>query len=213
MTDAFGSQVNSDRTRLNIGLWLAALVAAAVVLFLGSQMWHLHSGDGGTVLDRAGNTLIDKHDQAAAGLGADVGAGVVTSVPEAPSGDQQRLADILTAGTRMVTSFLNVDWKNPDASFAAVRAASTGAFRTQYDKSTAAIAKLARRMHSTERGEVIWAGYVAGDADSATVIAVTSGTVASKATKYQPHARFYRIQLDLQKVGQDWLVNNLQFVS
>jgi Mce-associated membrane protein len=210
-----GSETPTDdrtRIRLNIGLWIVLLVVATCVVVGGTEMWSKHADDGGSVWSRIGRTLVDKHEPAA-DLGQDVGKGVVTALPGMPDNDQRRIADVIEASTKMVTAFLNVSWKNTDGSFAEVRSMSTGDFRKQYDKSTKSLDTLAKRVHSTETGEVDWAGYVAGDQDSATVILATSGTVSSKVTKYQPQARLYRIQLDLQKVGDRWLVNNLQFVS
>lgn len=212
VSSASGSLTGTGRTRLNIALWLAVLVLATAVIALGAWMWNKHSGDGGSVWTRIGHTLVDKQEPAA-DLGQDVGKGVVTSLPTMPDNDQQRIADVLESGTKMVTAFLNVDWRHTDSAFAEVRSMATGDFRKQYDKSTKSLATLTKRVKSTETGEVDWAGYVAGDQDSATVILATSGTVSSNVTKHQPQARLYRIQVDLQKVGDRWLVNNLQFVS
>ena len=204
---------DSSRTKLNISLWVAVLVAAAVVIYLGSQMWDQHADDGGGVLHRVGRTLVDSRSAPAVELGDDVGKGVVARLPESSDADQERLASILETGSKLVTAFLNIEWKHPETSFDAVRSMATGAFKKQYDKSTKSLATLAKRVHSVEKGEVVWAGYVGGDKNSATMVLATSGTVTSNVTKHQPQARFYRIQLDLTKVGSSWLVNNLQFVS
>jgi Mce-associated membrane protein len=62
-------------------------------------------------------------------------------------------------------------------------------------------------------GEVLWAGVVDVDEDSATVIAATSGTVANRQTNNQPVARNFRLRLDLVREDGRWLTNDLQFVG
>ena len=54
-------------------------------------------------------------------------------------------------------------------------------------------------------GEVLWAGVVDVDQDSATVIAATSGTVANQQTDNQPVARNFRLRLDLVLEDGQWL--------
>ena len=72
--------------------------------------------------------------------------------------------------------------------------------------------KLTQRAQATQTGEVEWAGLVAGDDDSATVIVATSGTVANKLTEFEPVARTYRLQLEVDFVDGRWLTSDLQYV-
>ena len=55
---------------------------------------------------------------------------------------------------------------------------------------------------SVMEGEVLWAGVVDVDKDSATVIAATSGTVANKQTDNKPVVRNFRLQLELVLRGR-----------
>ena len=62
------------------------------------------------------------------------------------------------------------------------------------------------------RGEVLDAGIVSDDADSARVLVVADSTVTN-AAQPQPQKRHYRMQLDLVRSGGRWLVSDLQFVG
>src|SRR6478752_7219825 len=60
----------------------------------------------------------------------------------------------------------------------AVAAGATGDFAKQYDTSTKDVVKILTKAKSVMKGEVLWAGIVDSDDDSASVIVATSGTVA-----------------------------------
>ncbi len=94
-----------------------------------------------------------------------------------------------------------------------MKAGATGAFREQYEKSTGGVIEVIERNKSVMTGDVIWAGVVNADEDSATVIVATSGTVANNQTNDKPVARSFRLQLDLVKEDDAWLTNDLQFVA
>lgn len=144
--------------------------------------------------------------------GEDVGDGTVQAMDAAPRADQERTAEQLEAATEMVLAFLNLSHDEIDADIEAVKALATGAFLRQYTKASKDLVKLTRRAKATQTGEIDWIGLVAGDADSATVIAATSGTVANKLTKFKPVARTYRLQLELDLVDGQWLTSDLQYV-
>ncbi len=60
---------------------------------------------------------------------------------------------------------------------------------------------------------MLYAGVVDVDEDSATVIAATTGTVASKQTDDQPVRRDFRLRLELVHEDGRWLTSDLQSVS
>ena len=82
----------------------------------------------------------------------------------------------------------------------------------QYQQSSEGLAKVATRAKSVQTGEVVWAGVVASDEDSATVIVASSGTVSNKTTEFKAVPRNYRLQLDLAFEDDQWLTRDLQFV-
>ena len=127
--------------------------------------------------------------------------------------EQERYGDVLAAARTEVTAFINIDYRNAQDSIDAVAAGATGDFRKQYDTSTDSVVKVLQREQSVMDGKVLWAGVVDVDADSATVLAATTGTVANRSTDNQKVARLFRLKLDLQKVDGKWLTSNLEFVG
>jgi Mce-associated membrane protein len=166
-----------SRVRLNIGLFVTALVLACACVFGGVLVVQQHRDD-----DRA-------------------------------TAEQERYGDVLAAGRDEVEAFINIDYRNAQESIDAVAEGATGDFAKQYDSSTAGVVKLLQRERSVMDGQVLWAGVVDLDADSATVLAATTGTVSNQSTQDQKVARYFRIKLDLQKVGDRWLTSNLEFVG
>lgn len=202
------------RTRLNITLYALALVCVAAVGLVGAQMWSSAYGADGAEgwWDRAVAVASDDPDDVGSRAGERIGDARVAALPEASAAEQERTAAIIDAATKMSNAFLNLSHDDVEASTEAVRALATGAFLKQYDKSTESLAKVARRAKSTQTGEVLWAGVVASDEDSATVIVASSGTVANKLTEFEPTPRNYRLQLELVLKDDRWLTRDLQFV-
>ncbi|WP_395656486.1 hypothetical protein [Nocardioides sp.] len=127
--------------------------------------------------------------------------------------EQERYGDVLAAARAEVEAFINIDYRDAQASIDAVAGGATGDFQKQYDSSTAGVVKLLEREKSVMDGKVLWAGVVDIDGDSATVLAATTGTVSNVSTKNEKVARYFRLKLDLTKVGDEWKTNNLEFVG
>lgn len=182
------------RIRLNLALWLLVLLTGTAVIFLGVRMW-----------DSRGTSDV----------GRSVGSGVVEAVAAADQTDQDRIAAVIKASTVFVNTFMNVDYRSLDSTFAAVRSLATGPFRQQFDKSVSSLRKLATRLKSVETSSVIWAGYSSGDADSATVLLATKGTNSgtSSSGKTNTVARYDRIKVDLVLQDGRWLANNITFLQ
>ena len=127
--------------------------------------------------------------------------------------EQERYGDVLSAARDEVEAFINIDYRDAQASIDAVAAGATGDFKKQYGTSADGVVTLLQRERSVMDGTVLWAGVVDADADSATVLVATTGTVANQSTKGRQVARYFRLKLDLVKVGDQWLTSNLEFVG
>jgi Mce-associated membrane protein len=127
--------------------------------------------------------------------------------------EQARYGDVLGAAENEVEAFINIDYTKAQESIDAVAAGATGDFKKQYDTSTDGVIEVLKGNKSVMDGKVLWAGVVNADADSATVIAATTGTVANASTRNKPVARNFRLKLDLVREGDTWLTNNLEFVG
>ncbi len=189
-----GQQVSeSRRVRLNLLLYVLALVAGVAVVVVGVS-----------VVDRV------RDDPAPSSLPAD-GAVQAVALEESDDEEQQRLAAVVESASAEVEALLNVRY-DEEKSVAAVLSGATGEFREQYEKATEGLLELMKKQESIQESEVVWTGVVAADADSATVAVAASGTVANKATKGEPTARNYRVQLELVLEDGAWLTRDLQFV-
>jgi len=137
----------------------------------------------------------------------------MVELDEASSGEQQRYADILDSASAEATAFLNIRYDDTQTAIDAVLGGATGDFRDQYEKSTEALVKLLDQYKSVRTGEVLWAGVVAQDPDSATVILATTGTVQNTSTGEEPYSENYRVQMQLVLEKGRWLTSDLQFVE
>jgi Mce-associated membrane protein len=177
------------RIVVNLSLYAVVMVAAALLVVAAVRV--LGDDPGPTTLPVKG----------------------VVELEESSSGEQQRYADIIDAATKETTAFVNIRYDDTQTAIDAVLAGATGDFAVQYQKSTEALIKVLHQYKSIRTGEVLWAGVVAQDPDSATVILATSGTVQNTSTGDQPYSENYRIQMQLVLEKGRWLTSDLQFVS
>lgn len=127
--------------------------------------------------------------------------------------DQALYGAVLASARDEVTAFINIDYRNAQQSIDAVGSGATGEFAKQYDSRAKSVRDVLENNKSVMDGQVLWAGVVDVDSDSATVIAATQGTVANVSTKNKPVARSFRIKVDLVKVDGSWRTSNLEFVG
>ncbi|WGX94488.1 hypothetical protein [Nocardioides sp. L-11A] len=189
-----------SRVRLNVALYAATVVCGCVALLL--LYLHVSTSDN----EVNGTDVVP-------GAGRDVGRGTIEAVRLANDTEQERTAAQLDAATKMVTAFVNFDYQEPKSTIEAVKSMATGTFLSQYSQGAKDLEKLAAEAQSDMVAEVVWAGLVAGDEDTATAIVATSGTVRNKTTDFQPEARNYRIQLELVLEDGRWLTKDLQYVA
>jgi len=175
------------RVPLNLALYVVVMVAAALLVVAAVRVF--------------------QDDPAPASLPVQ---GVV-ELDEASATEQQRYADIIDAATAEATAMVNISYTDVQAAIDEVMAGATGDFKKQYDAATDALIKLFQDNQSVRKGQVLWAGVVAQDPDSATVILATTGTVATKTTPAK--AENYRIQMQLVSEKGRWLTSDLQFVT
>lgn len=127
--------------------------------------------------------------------------------------EQERYGAVLSSARSETEAFINIDYREAQASIDKVAAGATGEFKKQYTESADSVIEVLEQNESVMDGTVTWAGVVSMDGDSATVIAATSGTVANKASQGEAVPRRFRISLDLELVDGEWLTSNLEFVA
>ena len=130
----------------------------------------------------------------------------------AASDRSDRREAILDSARQQAVNFTTLDYQHLDRDLGRVLAGSTGDFRTQFKAGTKNLTDLVTQNQAVSRGEVLDAGIVSSDDDSARVLVVADSTVTNAADS-QPQKRHYRMQLDMVRSGDRWLVSDLQFVG
>lgn len=127
----------------------------------------------------------------------------------------------VTSAARTVTlAFLDVDYQNMDPLVQKVLDLSTGTFKKQYDATKVNLEAAAREGKATSVGTIKDIGISDIDADSA-IVFVAADSQVDNAAMAQARAkgqavdqnRYYRFQLNMTKVGDHWLLNELQILG
>jgi Mce-associated membrane protein len=125
---------------------------------------------------------------------------------------EQRRTEILQAARQQAVNFTTLDHQQLDRDLGRVLDGATGEFRSQFEAGTKDLSELVTANEAVSEGEVLEAGIVSDDADSARVLVVADSTVTNAADP-EPQKRHYRLQMDLVRDGDRWLVSDLQFVG
>jgi Mce-associated membrane protein len=139
-------------------------------------------------------------------------AATTTSRLAASTDRDQRRTAVLGAARQQAVNFTTLDYQHLDRDLRRVLRGSTGDFRSQFRSGTKDLSALVTENKATSQGEVLEAGIVSDDTDSARVLVVADSTVTNSADP-KPQKRHYRMQLDLVREGSRWLVSDLQFVG
>ncbi len=123
-----------------------------------------------------------------------------------------RRAAVLDSARQQAVNFTTLDYRHLDRDLGRVLRGATGDFRRQFRAGTKDLSALVTQNKAVSRGQVLDAGLVSSDADSARVLVVADSTVTNAADP-KPQKRHYRMQLDLVRHGDRWLVSDLQFVG
>jgi Mce-associated membrane protein len=125
---------------------------------------------------------------------------------------EQANAAALAAAKQLAVNFVTVDYQHVDADTARVKDGATGDFLKSYSSSMADLKKVLvanKTVSSVKRTE---AAIVSGDGDSAVALV---GVVAPTKNTAVPNGetKTYRMRLELRTVGDEWKVENLEFVG
>jgi Mce-associated membrane protein len=141
-----------------------------------------------------------------------VTAGVLTTRVRHYQGEESRRQAVLAAARQTTISFTTLDYRRGDADLRRVLDGATGAFKQEFSNGSRQLRQLITQNQAVSKGQVLEAGLVAADADSARVLVVADSTVTNKSTP-KGQRRHYRILLDLRREGGRWLTSNLEFVG
>jgi Mce-associated membrane protein len=124
----------------------------------------------------------------------------------------QRRQGILAAARQSALNFTSLDYRHYDRDSANVLAGATGDFKKQFTAQTDQLTQLVAQNKSVSQGQVLEAGIVSSDEDSARVLVVADSKVTNTAAP-EGEARTYRLQLDLVHKDGRWLTSDVEFVG
>jgi Mce-associated membrane protein len=124
----------------------------------------------------------------------------------------QRRQDILAAARQSALNFTSLDYRHYDRDSANVLRSATGDFKKQFAAQTEQLTELVAENRSVSEGQVLEAGIVRSDQDSARVLVVADSKVTNTAVP-KGEARTYRLQLDLVQRDGRWLTSDVEFVG
>jgi Mce-associated membrane protein len=141
-----------------------------------------------------------------------VGTGVLAPKISAATARDDRRTEVLHAARQQAINFTTLDYRHLDRDLGRVLAGSTGEFRKQFRAGIKDLTTLFTTNKVVSTGEVLEAGLVSSDSDSARVLVVSDSTVVNTASP-KGDKRHSRIQLDLVHRDGHWLVSDLTFVG
>lgn len=125
----------------------------------------------------------------------------------------EQYADVTRAARAETLAFLAVDHREMDKLTKRVLDGATGEFKKQYNTSLKSLMDAAISQESISTGKVEETGLGDVDDDSASVFVAASSKVQNKGTKGKIEDRSWRMKLTMAKVGDRWLVSQLEFVG
>jgi Mce-associated membrane protein len=115
------------------------------------------------------------------------------------------------AARQAAVNLTTIDWEHADADVQRVLDSATGTFRDDFAKRSRPFVDVVEQVKSKSEGTVNLAGLESVTGDQARVlIAMSVKTTTSVAPEASPRA--WRMRIDVQKVGKDVKVSNVEFV-
>jgi Mce-associated membrane protein len=118
----------------------------------------------------------------------------------------------LTAARQEIVNLDSLAYSTIDRDLKRVLAGATGTFKDQFTRAQADLKAQVVQRKSVSTGNVVSAGVVRADTDSATVLVAAERTVKDKSSASGGTAHD-RWRVDLEKHGGRWLVSDLEPVA
>ena len=120
-------------------------------------------------------------------------------------------AQYLQAGRQGAVNLTTIDWKHVDDDVERILDSATGTFHDDFSERAQPFIDVVTQVQSTTTGTVTMAGLesVTGEGAQA-LVAVTVETMNAGAS--QPESKAWRMRIDVQRVGTDVKVANVEFV-
>jgi Mce-associated membrane protein len=118
----------------------------------------------------------------------------------------------LSAARQSALNLTSIDQEDFEQDVANVLDGATGDFRSDFAARAGDLERLLTENEVIAEGEVLEAAIVRADQRSATALVVVDSTVRNTATP-EGRVNSYRMKLELEKVGDQWLTSVLEFVG
>jgi Mce-associated membrane protein len=118
----------------------------------------------------------------------------------------------LSAARQSALNLTSIDQEDFEQDVANVLDGATGDFRSDFAARAGDLERLLTENEVIAEGEVLEAAIVRADRQSATALVVVDSTVRNTATP-EGRVNSYRMKLELEKVGDQWLTSVLEFVG
>ena len=145
-----------------------------------------------------------------------------TAVPGKSAAEKadDRSVAVQSAATRVMKAFLDVDYRDMDPRIEKVVGLSTGPFKNQYQTVASDLKSKAEQAKTVATGAVVRVAIGDIDDDTAVVYVAADSKVSNTETEQQKAQgqdangeRSYRFQMTMKKVGDHWLLSDLQGIS
>ncbi|PRX45412.1 Mce-associated membrane protein [Prauserella shujinwangii] len=136
------------------------------------------------------------------------GAGVFGYQHFSLRADQAARQEALAAAERFAASLSSYDFQDLERNFRGVTEHATDRFAQQYRQVGDNLTKLIEEHEAVSKGEVLAAGVVAGDRDSAVVLLFVDQTI-SNTNSPQPRVDRNRMRMTLVHRDDRWLVDDV----
>ncbi len=121
-------------------------------------------------------------------------------------------ADAVQAARQEALNLTSVDATDLDGDLERVLEGASGTFREEFEAQSTTLRSVLQENQVAAEGTVLDAGLARFSEDAATALVVIDSVVRNRSVP-DGQTRTYRMQLELERVGDRWLTSSLQFVS
>lgn len=125
---------------------------------------------------------------------------------------EQARADVVEAAGDEVVGLITISARTTDEDLEELIEGATATFQDDLREQADRLRQEVVENEVEATGEVVSAGVVSLEDEEATVIVAARGTVDNRSAR-QPEPRSYRLEVELQRVEDSWLVSALRFVA
>jgi Mce-associated membrane protein len=123
----------------------------------------------------------------------------------------QRRMEFLQVGREAAVNLTTIDWHHADADVQRILSTATGGFYSDFSKRSQPFVDVVKQTQATSQGVVTAFGVESATGQQARVLVAVS-VQSTNAGAQQPSPRLWRMRIDVQTVGRDVKVSNVEFV-